>query len=262
MCDMGNKLWYERDLFSCDSFTRHLLVANPTGTCSLWHLAPNKGPGAFCLCESKTVENAQKCKKWFPVQLTLLHEHSVFWGLERTNQGTEVLPCGQGFSRAAQLIPRARRPQQCCHVVMGPQGLPRWFQGPWGPEQYPATQASRGRAGASPCCPGNCKWGPEPKTCERVRKWHFPWIGKAHGFKEETQSELYFIILLNFNIFSQSIVKEVQPSCVSHIGFQFYQILGFQPALVLGVPNQVRLSMVHFNIPIFPIGYNGKLQIF
>ena len=62
---------------------------------------------------------------------------------------------------------------------------------------------------------------PEPKTCERVRKWHFPWIGKAHGFKEETQSELYFIILLNFNIFSQSTVKEVQPSCVSHIGFQF-----------------------------------------
>ena len=137
MCDMGNKLWYERDLCICDSFTRHLLVVNPTGKSSLWHLAPNKGPGAFCLFESKTVENAQKCKKWFPVQLTLLHEHSVFWGLERINQG-----------------------EKCCHVVRGLQGLPRWFQGPGGPELYPATQGSRGRAGASPCCPGNCKWGP------------------------------------------------------------------------------------------------------
>ena len=110
MCDMGNKLWYERDLCSCDSFTRHLLVVNPTGTRSLWHLVPNVGPGAFCLCESKTVENAQKCKKWFPVQLTLLHEHSVFWGWKGPTRG-----------------------QKCCHVVRGSQGLPSWFQGPGGP---------------------------------------------------------------------------------------------------------------------------------
>ena len=264
MCDMGNKLWYERDLCSCDSFTRHLLVANPTGTHSLWHLAPNMGPGAFCLCESKTVENAQTCKK---------------------KKGSQ---CNSPFFMSIVFSGGWKGPtrgQKCCHVVRGSQGLPSWFQGPGGPSSaamwswvlrgYPGD--SKGHEAQNCIQPPRAQGeglepllaaqetvseAPEPKTCERVRKWHFPWIGKAHGFKEETQSELYFIILLNFNIFSQSIAKEVQPSCVSHIGFQFYNFWGFQPALVLGVPNQVRLSMVHFNIPIFPIGYNGKLQIF
>ena len=53
------------------------------------------------------------------VQLTLLHEHSVFLGLDRTSQGTEVLPCGQGFSGAAQLIPRTMRPRTENDISLG-----------------------------------------------------------------------------------------------------------------------------------------------
>ena len=198
MCDMGNKLWYERHLCICDSFTRHLLVANSTGKSSLWHWCPIRDQEHSACLSQILMEMPKNAKNGSQVQLTLLHEHSVFWGLERTNQG-----------------------EKCCHVVRGPQGLPRWFQGLGGPELYPATQGSRGRLEPLLAAQETVSEAPEPKTCERVRKWHFPWIGKAHGSTEETQSELYFIIWLNFNIFSQSTVKEVQPSCVSHIGFQF-----------------------------------------
>ena len=187
MCDMGNKLWYERDLCICDSFTRHLLVVNPTGICSLWHLAPNKRPGAFCPFESKTVENAQKCKKMVPKCNSPFFMSIVF---SRGWRGPTRERSAAMWSGVFRGCPGDSKGQEAQNCIQSPR-----VQGE-GLEPLLAAQETVSEA-------------PEPKTCERVRKWHFPWIGKAHGFKEETQSELYFIILLNFNISSQSTVKEV-----------------------------------------------------
>ena len=74
MCDMGNKLWYERDLCSCDSFTRHLLVANPTGTRSLWQyfsLVHNSGKDGLRADRNQNTES-----------LVLVSKHSFYWYLE------------------------------------------------------------------------------------------------------------------------------------------------------------------------------------
>ena len=130
MYHMGNKLWYERNLRICGSFKRRLLVTKGFQAVQpVTFLVANVGPGAFCL-EPKLAQNHKHC---FQVQLTLLHEHSVFWGWP-------------GTSGAAQEQARARR-ARTIH----------------------AAQESEGKA-------------PEPWTSDRVWKWHFPWIGKVHGF--------------------------------------------------------------------------------
>ena len=193
-------------------------------------------------------------------------------------RGFQVTP---GHARMCQALPQASPDFSRCYQVSPGQGLPGDLR------TVTCHPGLRERAGGSSCCPGNCQRGPRALD---------PWEGQKMDFtlncvlvKLDYLDYLEIIVtsfVFSFVFFMKcEQEQEVQPSWVSHVGsilstschpcwiqrstscqpslfVNFKVFYNFYSGLELGVPIQARICMVQFNIPFFPIDFNGKPQIF
>ena len=98
VCDMGNKLWCERDSIVCGSFWKGISCRDQfQALCSLWHF-------------------------WWPMWG---QEHSAFLSQNQPKSAKTVSKCNSPFFMSIVFFggwSGPARAQRCCHVVWGHQG--------------------------------------------------------------------------------------------------------------------------------------------